>query len=108
MTYTLSLDRMHLAAQYDHRHNDLIAGAPNYGLRPERRIEAHLLRSLGYPVRDGHDEWLAPPGGYDSWTAVAGNALRSDPQPTDEPADGAAVPRAKGPPSAGPAARYPG
>ena len=92
MTYTLSLDRMHQAARFDHRRSDLFAGAPNYGLRPERRIEGDLLRRLGYPVPAGSDDWIPPPDGYDSWTAITHKALRSDLQLTDEPADRAAVP----------------
>jgi hypothetical protein len=50
MTYTLSLDQRQQAASFDHRCSDLVAGAPNYGLRPERRIEGHLLRQLGYRI----------------------------------------------------------
>lgn len=81
MTYTLSLDRMHEAARFDKRRNDLIVGVPNYGLRAERRIEGDLMRRLGYPVPAGEDHWIPPPTGYDSWIAVVGKVLRSDLQP---------------------------
>ena len=108
MTYTLSLDLMHEAARFDQRRSDLIAGAPNYGLRPERRIEGHLLRRLGHPVPAGEDHWISPPAGHDSWTAVVARSVRSDRQLTDEPAAGAAMPGATGPPSAGSVARSPG
>lgn len=78
MTYTLSLDLMHEAASFGKRHSDLIAGAPNYGLRPERRIDKQLLHRLGNPVPTDEELWIPPPDGYDSWTAVVGKALRSE------------------------------
>ena len=108
MTYTLSLDLMEAAARFDQRRSDLIAGAPNYGLRPERRIEGHQLRRLGYPVPASEDRWLSPPDGHDSWTAVVAKSVKSDRQLTDEPAAGTAMPGATGPPSAGSVARSPG
>jgi hypothetical protein len=78
MTYTLSLDLMHEAARFDQRRSDLIAGAPNYGLRPERRIEdEQLLRRFGYPA--GEDLWIPPPNGHKSWTATMRKARKTDP-----------------------------
>jgi hypothetical protein len=107
MSYTLALDRLTLAANYDHRRSDLIAGEPNFGLRPERRIPGDLLRRLGYPVRPDDDEWLPSPDGNRTWTSTAGDVLRWPAQPTDEPADLAEMPAANGPPSAGSVARSP-
>ena len=107
ISYTLALDRLSLAANYDKRCSDLVAGEPNFGLRPERRIPADLLRRLGYSVGHGEGEWLPPPDGYRSWTSAAGDVLRSPAQSIDEPADGARMPGAKGPPSAGSVARSP-
>jgi hypothetical protein len=78
MTYTLTLDVMQAAARFDQFRSDLIAGALNYGLRPERRIDdEQLLRQFGYPA--GEDLWIPPPKGHDSWTVVIRTAIKSDP-----------------------------
>lgn len=82
MTYTLSLDVMSQAARFDGRCSDLIIGAPNYGLRPERRIknDQQLFRKFGLSINEDSEElWLSPPKGYDSWTAVLREEIKSDP-----------------------------